>query len=178
MNGQAQVQVGGLGSNAATLSPTCLQTLNWPLARSVFSWLLIHSMLTLCRVDNTKREDIVFIGFSIWVLGMSLVAVLNESPPHMYVESMLHIFSDLGSPSVASFLTHMLATAWSAFQLVNTQQFHGDFSRLTTRGACGVNLLPTYWSARAKAEIPTLSMNVLALLISAYLSWRLMKVRI
>lgn len=36
-------------------------------------------------VDNTKREDVAFIGFSIWVLGMSLVAVLNESPPHMCV---------------------------------------------------------------------------------------------
>jgi hypothetical protein len=35
------------------------------------------------RVDNTKREDIVFVGFSVWVLGMSLVAILNESPPHM-----------------------------------------------------------------------------------------------
>lgn len=35
------------------------------------------------RVDNTKREDIVFVGFSIWVLGMSTVAILNESPPHM-----------------------------------------------------------------------------------------------
>lgn len=36
------------------------------------------------RVDNTKREDLVFIGFSVWVLGMSFVAILNESPPHMY----------------------------------------------------------------------------------------------
>ncbi|KAF7792487.1 hypothetical protein EIP86_003528 [Pleurotus ostreatoroseus] len=50
-----------------TLSKTCLTTLNWPLE----------------SVDNTKREDIVFIGFSFWVLGMSMVAVLNESPPHM-----------------------------------------------------------------------------------------------
>ena len=36
-----------------------------------------------CRVDNTKREDIVFVAFSVWVLGMSFVAILNESPPHM-----------------------------------------------------------------------------------------------
>ena len=35
------------------------------------------------RVKNTKREDIVFICFQIWVLGMSIVALLNESIPHM-----------------------------------------------------------------------------------------------
>lgn len=37
----------------------------------------------ICRVDNTKREDLVFICFSVWVLGMSFVAILNESPPHV-----------------------------------------------------------------------------------------------
>ena len=31
------------------------------------------------------REDVVFLVFNIWVLGMSLVAVLNESMPHMSV---------------------------------------------------------------------------------------------
>ena len=36
-----------------------------------------------CRVENTKREDIAFIAFQIWLLGMSLVALLNESIPHM-----------------------------------------------------------------------------------------------
>ena len=78
--------------------------------------------------------------------------------------------------SVASFLTHMLATAWAGYQLANTNSFHKDFTRLLTNGACGVNLLPTYWSERAKFEIPTLAMNALALVISAVLSWRLLKV--
>ncbi|KAI0343999.1 hypothetical protein BDW22DRAFT_1392179 [Trametopsis cervina] len=146
VNGTKEVQIVGLPGSPneeITLPNSCLVALNWPLT----------------RVDNTKREDIVFIGFSFWVLGMSLVALLNESPPHI----------------VASFLTHCLATGWSAFQLVNTQQFHTDFTRLTTRGACGVNLLPKYWTARAQFEIPTLALNVLALLISAVLSWKLMK---
>ena len=80
--------------------------------------------------------------------------------------------------SIASFLTHCLATGWSAFQLVSTQRFRSDFTRLATRGACqGVNLLPTYWTERAQFEIPTLAFNALALLISGVLSWKLMKVR-
>ncbi|KAI0095272.1 hypothetical protein BDY19DRAFT_878706, partial [Irpex rosettiformis] len=147
VNGTREIQVLGLPgrpNDKVTLSESCLVALNWPLA----------------RVDNTKREDVVFIGFSFWVLGMSLVALLNESPPHI----------------IASFLTHCLATAWSAFQLVNTQTFRKDFTRLATHGACqGVNLLPTYWTQRAQFEIPTLAFNALALIISAILSWKLMK---
>ena len=79
--------------------------------------------------------------------------------------------------SVASFVTHLMATIAAAIQLLNTRQFHSDFTRLTTNGACGVNLLPGYWSERAQAEIPILVLNVVGLLTSAYLSWRLMKVR-
>ena len=71
-----------------------------------------------------------------------------------------------------------MSTGWAAIQLINTNQFHDDFSRLTTHGACGVNLLPTYWSERAKAEIPTLVLNAVALLVSSYLTWKLLKVRI
>ena len=37
------------------------------------------------RLRNTKREDFTFLAFQIWVLGMSMVALLNESIPHMYV---------------------------------------------------------------------------------------------
>ena len=45
-------------------------------------WLMNPTPL---RLRNTKREDIAFIAFQLWVLGMSLVALLNESIPHMYV---------------------------------------------------------------------------------------------
>lgn len=70
----------------------------------------------------------------------------------------------------------MLATAWSGYQLGNTSQFHDDFSKLITKGACGVNLLPEYWTERARFELPTLALNAVALVISAVLSWKLMKV--
>ena len=78
---------------------------------------------------------------------------------------------------MASFLTHVLATGWSGYQLANTSSFHSDFSKMITKGACGVNLLPVYWNERAKFEIPTLAMNALALVISSVLSWKLMKAR-
>lgn len=76
---------------------------------------------------------------------------------------------------MATFLTHLLATCWSGFQLASTNSFHSDFSKTITHGACGVNLLPVYWTSRAKFEIPTVAMNALALVISSILSWKLMK---
>ncbi|PIL30969.1 hypothetical protein GSI_07138 [Ganoderma sinense ZZ0214-1] len=144
LDGNASVNLGGLNGIHETVLPRkCLYALNWPLD----------------IVANTKREDIAFIAFQIWLLGMSLVALLNESIPHI----------------VASLLTHILATAWGGFQIYNTEVFHRRFSTLTTQGACGINLLPSYWKDRSNAEIPSLALNVFALLVSAFLSWRLMK---
>lgn len=90
------------------------------------------------RLQNTQREDIVFVLFQIWVLGMSVVALLNESVPHI----------------VAALLTHVLATTWSAFQLADTRRFQESFLTLTVDGACkGVSLLPNYWRHRGVVEV-------------------------
>lgn len=123
------------------------------------SLLFVHN-LALNSLRNTKREDIVFIGFQIWVLGMSLVALLNESIPHI----------------LASLATHMIATGWAAFQIQHTAQFREDFNRVITNGACHASLLPHYWDARAKAELPSLALNIVGLMISAFLTWKLIKV--
>ncbi|KAH8997468.1 hypothetical protein EDB92DRAFT_2061794 [Lactarius akahatsu] len=145
LNGQTGVtlQGFGFGGKNVTLDNKCLVALNWPVQ----------------TLKNTKREDIAFINFQLWVLGMSLVALLNESIPHI----------------IASTFTHLSATAWGAFQIYNTDMFHQDFKRLTTDGACKINLLPSYWEARARAEIPSLAFSAAALLVSCYLSFKLVK---
>ncbi|KAH7340501.1 hypothetical protein B0J17DRAFT_568705 [Rhizoctonia solani] len=131
-------------TDEAFVSRICVHSLQWPLQ----------------KLWNTQREDAVFIGFQFWVLGMSVVALLNESVPHV----------------IAAFLTHLLTTGWSIFQLVQTAHFRSEFNRLTTRGACGgVNLLPFYWKTRVNIEIPTLVLNGVVLLSSAYMSWKLLK---
>ncbi|CAL1696283.1 unnamed protein product [Somion occarium] len=144
-DGQKQVRIDGLNGTTSevTLDQKCLLALNWPVS----------------VVENTKREDIVFICFQFWVLGMSLVAILNESIPHIF----------------ASLFTHILATAWGGFQIFHTARFRANFVRLTVNGACGINLLPTYWKGRANAEIPSLVLNAAALLVSTFLTWRLVK---
>lgn len=126
-----------------TLNGRCLVNLMWPVQ----------------TLKNTEREDTTFLAFQFWVLGMSIVALLNESIPHI----------------IAAVLTHLSATAWSGFQVYDTRTFHKDFKKLTTDGPCHVNLLPNYWSSRAHAEIPSLTFNVAALLLSCFLSFRLIK---
>ncbi|KAG6844330.1 hypothetical protein H0H87_007688 [Tephrocybe sp. NHM501043] len=144
--GKTSVNVSGISGVDAveTLDSRCLWTLNWPLS----------------VLDNTKREDIVFIAFQFWVLGMSVVALLNESIPHI----------------LASLVTHMMATAWAAFQIKHTAEFKSNFTRVITEGACsGVSLLPAYWHDRGIAELASLAFNILALLTSSFLTWKLFK---
>lgn len=132
------------GTGAVNLSATCVRVLEWPLQ----------------NLATSGREDIVFLVFNIWVLGMSFVAILNESMPHM----------------IAALVTHLLMTAWTAFQIVATMRFRSEFLRITRDGACrGINLLPHYWQQRQNVELAELILNVLALLLSSWLSWRLVK---
>lgn len=142
----ASLQVVGLpGSGPVMLSRECVSVLRWPLQ----------------TLRDTQREDIVFVVFQFWVMGMSFVALLNESIPHI----------------IAALLTHVLATMWSGYQLATTQSFRSSFLTLTVNGACkGVNLLPTYWMSRGGAEISILALNCVALLVSALLSWKIIKV--
>lgn len=145
VGGTTKVTVNGSGfSKPAVLERSCIFALNYPVA----------------ILQNTKREDLVFVAFQLWVLGMSTVALLHESIPHI----------------IASLLTHVLASAWAAFQIVHTAHFREDFSRLTTEGACKpINLLPSYWKLRRGAELPILVLNIVALFISAFLTQKLVK---
>lgn len=78
---------------------------------------------------------------------------------------------------IAAVITHVLMTAWTAFQIVNTMDFRSEFLRITLNGACrGVNLLPTYWEQRMRIELAELILNCVALLLSGLLSWQLVKV--
>ena len=77
-------------------------------------------------------------AFQVWVMGMAVIALLNESIPHI----------------IAVAITHLLATAWSVFQIFNTQQFREDFQKKTSPAdVCDANLLPNYWSQRNPAEV-------------------------
>ncbi|KAL0072239.1 hypothetical protein AAF712_001164 [Marasmius tenuissimus] len=67
---------------------------------------------------------------------------------------------------------------WSGFQIAHTAKFRANYNQVVTTGACaGKNLLPNYWGARSIVEYIALSFNIIALLVSIYLTWKLIKVR-
>jgi hypothetical protein len=69
-----------------------------------------------------------------------------------------------------------MATAWAGFKVTSTFKFQSDFGRVVTNGACdGISLLPRYWSGRIEAEFASISLNVLAMFVSCFLTWKLVK---
>lgn len=127
-----------------------------------FGMALTYIHYTL-RLSNTKREDITLIGFQIWVFGMSIVALLNESIPHI----------------CAALVTQLLVTIWTLFQVTQTEQFRQSFARIITNDAChGMKLLGNYWQERKVAEISSAVLNGVGLLVTALLTYKLTKVRL
>jgi hypothetical protein len=139
------VKVTGLPTGPVVASKQCVQAIVWPLQ------ILLQ----------TRAEDVTLLAFQIWTLSMSLVAILNESIPHV----------------IAAFLTHCLGTAWAGFQIWHTASFRSEFNRLTRDGACnGINFLPGTWGPRDIYEISLLTINAIALIIFGFFTWKLVRV--
>ncbi|ELU37114.1 hypothetical protein AG1IA_08859 [Rhizoctonia solani AG-1 IA] len=127
------------------LSPGCALALSWPAQ----------------VLRDFAREDLAMIGFQVWLLGMSVVAILNESVPHM----------------VAGLFTQALSTGWSAFQMARSASFRAQYGETIVRGACsGVDVLPEYFTHRTTDEIPIVVFNAVFLITMTILSWRVCKV--
>ncbi|KAF8750807.1 hypothetical protein RHS01_09179 [Rhizoctonia solani] len=146
--GDQQIMAGN--GTAATfgdveLSPGCALALSWPAQ----------------VLRDFAREDLAMIGFQVWLLGMSVVAILNESVPHM----------------VAGLFTQALSTGWSAFQMARSASFRAQYGETIVRGACsGVDVLPEYFTHRTTDEIPIVVFNAVFLITMTILSWRVCKV--
>ncbi|KAJ1305746.1 hypothetical protein OPQ81_010478 [Rhizoctonia solani] len=127
------------------LSPGCALALAWPAQ----------------VLRDFGREDLAMIAFQAWLLGMSIVAILNESVPHM----------------VAGLFTQTLSTGWSAFQMARSASFQAQYKETIVRGACsGVDVLPDYFSHRTTDEIPIVVFNGIFLTAMIILSWRMCRV--
>ena len=70
----------------------------------------------------------------------------------------------------------VLSSAWSAYSIWRTNDVAVRLRVLITEGACGVDLFPTYIKQRMAFQIPDLVLNLVALLLSGFLVYRLVKV--
>ncbi|TDL16338.1 hypothetical protein BD410DRAFT_795455 [Rickenella mellea] len=144
MDGNGNVLVNFPGMDVMTLDQQCTRV-------------LIYADQVL---RNSKREELALIGSEVWLLGISIFALAFCSIPHL----------------VAGFFFRMLSTGWSAYAIWRTQDIHIRFNALISgpQGACGgAELFPSYFHDRLLWQVPDLVLNLVMLLASSVLVWRL-----
>ncbi|KAJ7938181.1 hypothetical protein B0H13DRAFT_1941907 [Mycena leptocephala] len=114
-------------------------------------------------LQNSVREDMTFIFLQFWLMGVSLFAVCRSSVPHL--------LTALG--------TRFLVATWSSYIVIyRTNNQATIFRQLVSAPGtpCGVELFPTYFATRQAYDIADVVLSATALLLSALLSWNLLKV--
>ncbi|THH15700.1 hypothetical protein EW146_g4813 [Bondarzewia mesenterica] len=136
-------------SNAAKtseLSDQCAQSMTW--------------ILDIFR--DAKREDLATIFFQVWLLIMSMTAVLTDSIPHL----------------AAALASHVLATAWAGFNVHSYNKIRNEYMEFIVTGACNnIDVLGKWWDGRLHHTIPTIISNALVLAAMLVLSWKIYEAR-
>lgn len=128
-----------------SLAPVCLQALDWPYQHLI----------------QNRRVDVTVACFQVWLLVVSVFALFNQS------------FSSV----IAAAVMHLLALVLSSAQTLDMVAFKSDYVRLITSstGACsGFDMLATFFTTRLTYAIAMTVVNAVALIISGYLTWRLL----
>ncbi|KAL5513487.1 hypothetical protein ACEPAH_3886 [Sanghuangporus vaninii] len=110
-------------------------------------------------LTNSKREVFALIGSEFWLLSTSTIALMYGSIAHLY----------------AALAFRVLSVGWSAYSIWRTHDIDRRFDVLLTSGACEVDLFPGYVKPRIAIQSVDLSLNVLALILMAYLCSRLVR---
>ncbi|KAK0453003.1 uncharacterized protein EV420DRAFT_1557961 [Desarmillaria tabescens] len=138
------VSVSPLGeSSDITLSKICIQTL----------------LLPSQDLSNFRRENLAFVFLQFWLFGISVLAMIQDSVPHL----------------LAGIGARILLTAWSAYAIWRTHHLSSVYKALLSDPGtpCSVDFFPTYFSTRSSLEIPDLVLNLTALTI---MIWTVLRV--
>ncbi|KIK56198.1 hypothetical protein GYMLUDRAFT_47410 [Collybiopsis luxurians FD-317 M1] len=137
--------VANAGAGNVTLSETCTSILLYPAQ----------------HLENNKREDIAFVALQFWLFGLSVIAMMYDSVPHV----------------LAVLITRLTLSAWSVYALWRTGWQQSVFHQMieTPGSPCAAAIFGTYFSTRTLYEVPDIVLNCTALGISTYLSWTLLR---
>ncbi|KAJ7824719.1 hypothetical protein B0H14DRAFT_3727570 [Mycena olivaceomarginata] len=114
-------------------------------------------------LQNSVREDMTFIFFQFWLLGVSVFAVSRGSIPHM----------------ITALASRFLIAAWSGYIVIyRTKKQAGIFREIVSAPGtpCGVELFPTYFTTRHAYDIADAILSFTALFLASLLSWNILKV--
>lgn len=134
------------GSVFITLDPVCSFTLLYPQA----------------KLSQARREELSLIGSQFWFFGLAVLAIVFESIPHI----------------LALLIARLIVTGWSTYALWRTNNIRGRIFHIIEKPdtPCHIDLYSPYFARRFALQLADLVLHIDALLISAYLSWRLYKV--
>lgn len=74
-------------SIVVNVDSTCIQVLTWPAQMQVCFSTCRPVIYPASSVSQAKRESVATVAFQIWLFGISIVAILTESIPHVLVHS-------------------------------------------------------------------------------------------
>lgn len=104
---------------------------------------------------NNAAEDIATICFQFWLLIVSLLAVLQDSIPHLAV-------------CIAS---HLLDVGWAGFRIKSTIALRQEYYTYIVDGACeGEDMLGDWWDKRLNHAAPLFGTNLIVLILLAALA--------
>jgi len=140
-----------LGSDkTVTLDQMCTLVLTYP-----------HQMLM-----NAQREDVLLVVSQFWIFALSFFGIVYDSIPHL----------------VAAICCRVLASAWSLYIVWRNGDNQYRFTLLLSSpdSPCrplDINdLFPGYFASRQALQIPDVTLNLIGLSMSIYLSHKLIKV--
>ncbi|KAL1747432.1 hypothetical protein HDZ31DRAFT_80418 [Schizophyllum fasciatum] len=113
------------------------------------------------HMEHAQAEDLALIFLQLWLLAISLFALVKDSVPH----------------TLGVLAARALVASWSAYAVWRTQNQRNVFHELLAAPGtpCAVDFFPSYFHARIGYEIGDLVLAVSALLIGGVLSWRMLK---
>ncbi|TEB22449.1 hypothetical protein FA13DRAFT_1509574 [Coprinellus micaceus] len=142
---QSKPHSGSTTLNSSIASPyplSCVYSLSW-----------LEEVL-----HDSQREDVATLFFEVWLFTLGLVAILNESLPH------------LG----AAIFGHILGGAWSASRIQSTRNLLTIYRKSIVPGPCeGTDLLGSWWELRLVHTIPVVAANGVCILALGFASWKL-----
>ncbi|TEB36636.1 hypothetical protein FA13DRAFT_1682795 [Coprinellus micaceus] len=126
-----------------------------------YSMSCIYSMSWLEEtLHDSQREDVATVFFQLWLFGLGVVAILNESLPH------------LG----AAFAGHILAVAWSSTRISGTKSLARMYRDAIVAGPCGgADMLGTWFELRQAHTVPVVVLNIISLIGFGFLSYKLLR---
>lgn len=108
------------------------------------------------------REDVVLIVTQFWLAGLSFLAIMYESVPHL----------------LSVLAARALMTNWSGISMWRAGLIQNFVQRLVTSDSppCRFDVFPMYFQRRDTHGILNLVLNIVGLLVAAYFSFKLYKI--